>query len=100
MITKQDITRTIFSLCKDCIAPQEHQTDFRNNVVFMNGARISFDEKTFTLHDQYYNTQRIHYAWMDHVSVESGKYGVTIMFGTETEGCAFIHEYGLKIYNY
>jgi hypothetical protein len=37
---------------------------------------------------------------MDHVLVESGTYGITIMFGTETEDCAFMQEYGLRIYNY
>jgi len=102
MVTKQDITRTIFTLCKDFIAPEKDQRDFKNSIVFMNGAWISFDEKTFTIRDQYQNVTVCPYDWHNIIMVECGKYGVTIQFGSEVsdDDCTFQQDYGLRIFNF
>jgi hypothetical protein len=103
MITKQDITRTIFTLCKEFIAPEKHQVDLKNSIAFVTGAWISFDEKTFTLHDPCCkSTIIIAYLNIDRVLVEAGKYGVvTIIFGCEMvdTNCIFEQQYGLTIYD-
>ena len=103
MITKQYITRTIFTLYKDFIAPEKDQRDFKNSIVFMNGAWISFDEKTFTIHDQYQNVTVRPYHWYTIILVECGKYGVTIQFGSEVsddDNGTFQQELGLRVFNF